>query len=90
MATVTLAWDPNPPEEQVTGYTIYRNGEDAGEAIGQTEYTLESVEPGDVLEVAANGPYGVGPKSDPVTMPPAASKVSGLKIVNITVNVTVN
>lgn len=74
MATVTLTWTANDPGEQVTSYRVYQDGAQALE-IPASPAVLAGVTPGQhTFEVAAMNLWGEGPKSDPLTTPPAASK----------------
>ncbi len=86
MANVELAWQPNPPEEGVTGYVIYRNATELARTP-QTSWVDQNVTPGQyVYEVASFNVWGDGPHSDPAKTPPAASKPSGV-ILSIKVTV---
>lgn len=53
-ANVTLAWDPNPPEEKVTSYTVYW-GNTSRTAQGFTEYENSKV-CGNVTECSVDVP----------------------------------
>jgi hypothetical protein len=88
MPNVILNWNANPPVEQVSAYTIYRDGASIATVSGIT-YTDPDVQPGShVYEVSATNAWGEGPKSDPISTLLPPSKVSGLTI-QVVVTVTV-
>ena len=88
MNTVKVTWNPNAPEEGVTGYNIYQDGALAGNS-NTADFIVQNVTPGiHQYEVAAVNIWGEGPKSDPVSTPNVPSKVVGVQIaININVNV---
>lgn len=56
---VTLAWDPNPPEEQVTGYIVYW-GDLSRNDPNWTSYSQErdvGSETQTTIEIQGPGPY---------------------------------
>jgi hypothetical protein len=80
MADVIVSWSSNPAEEQITGYRVFLDG--AGTPPVQSPHTFQDVPMGThSIEVAAIGPWGEGPHSDPVVTPPAATKPAGVNIV---------
>lgn len=85
MATVNLAWDANPADEQVTAYNVYKDGTLAG-TTQETSYGVANVDPGlHAFTVAAVNIWGEGPQSDPVSTPAPCTKVN-----NVTINITIN
>jgi len=87
--SVKVTWNPNAPEEGVTGYNVYQDGALAGNST-TTDFTVQNVTPGiHKYEVAAVNLWGEGPKSDPVSTPAIPSKPAGVQIA-ININVSVN
>lgn len=88
MAQITISWDPNPAEEQVTGYKVYV---DALPAVDVAAPTLTTeLEPGaHTIQISAVNLWGEGPKSDPVQTPVAPTK-PGHIVISVTVSVIVN
>ena len=86
-ASVTLAWDPNPAAEQVTGYSVYQDGAKVWSGAATTA-TLANVAPGaHAFTATASNLWGESAQSLPVTTPPAPGAP---KSVTVTVTVTVN
>lgn len=81
---VKLRWNPNPPEENVTEYRVFRGLEELGRING-TAITVEA-NTGDVLHVIAANAYGISEPSDPVTVPALPTKPTGLQVVEIQVS----
>ena len=80
MADIIVSWSPNPVEEQITGYGVFLDGAETSPV--QSPFTFPGVSMGThSIEVAAIGPWGEGPHSDPVVTPPAATKPAGVNIV---------
>lgn len=86
MANVVLTWPANPPEEEVTGYNIFEDGNQVG-STAETNFTVADVPAGlHTFEVAPVNVWGQGPLSDPVKTPPACSKIPSVSI-SIQINV---
>ena len=86
MADVKITCTANPTEEAITGYKFFQDDVEIG-LSAVPEFTVTSVAPGvHKYEVAAVNAWGPGPKSDPVSTPPAASKCGGVQI-NIVINI---
>jgi hypothetical protein len=86
MADVRITCNPNDPTEMITGYHFFQDDLDLGRTT-TPEFLITSVEPGaHKYEVAAENVWGIGPKSDPVFSPGAASKCAGVQI-NIVINI---
>jgi hypothetical protein len=86
-AEVTLKWDANAAEDEVTEYVVYLGG---GEVARTGETTLAmDIEPGaHVFEVSAVNRWGESVRSDPAVTPPKASPPQMLTV-TVTVTVTV-
>ena len=89
MAQVTVNWTQNPAEEIVSGYNAYVDGVLATPSPIVPPFVSDMAMGLHNVEIAAVNAWGEGPKSDPVSTPPAPSKPTGVSI-SITVNVTVN
>ena len=88
MANVILSWTANPPTEQVSAYTVYRDNA-AITTVTTTTYTDADVPLGQhIYEVSAINAWGEGPKSDPISTLLPPSKVSGLTV-QVVVTVTI-
>lgn len=88
LAKGTVSWNPRPVEEMVNEYEVAMDGTAVGRTIGtelEVEFESDTVHS---ITVAAVGPYGLGPASDPVQTPPATGKVDGVKIGNLTITVS--
>lgn len=86
-APVTVEWDPNPPEEQVTHYCVQVNGTTVEPCVTATEKDLDA-NIGDVLTVTAHNAAGLSSlPSDPVTVPGVTSPGSFRFKVTVTVEV---
>lgn len=86
MPNTTIAWQPNPAEEQIKNYKVYIDNAAIAQPTDPTFVT--DLTPGQhKIEVSAVNDWGEGPKSDPISTPPSASKVGGL---NVTVTVSVS
>jgi hypothetical protein len=73
---VRLAWDPNPPDQQITGYRIYSHGR----LVATTSATdvlllLPNVEVYTPVTVTAFNWLQEGPPSDPLYLPPPSVTV---------------
>ena len=88
-STVTLAWDPNPAAEQVTGYSVYQDGVKVWSGPATTA-TVANVAPGPhSFTATAVNLWGESPQSLPATTPPGPSAPKGVAI-TVTVTVTTN
>ena len=86
MANVVVNLVANDAAEQISAYHYFMDDAEVGGDPG-VQFTVQNVTPGvHKFEVAAEGPWGVGPKSDPVSTPPMASKCQGVTI-NIVINI---
>ncbi len=81
---VKLRWNPNPPDDNVTEYRVFRGLEELGRINGTT-ITVEA-NTGDVLHVIAANAYGISEPSDPVTVPALPTNPTGLEVVEIQVS----
>ena len=92
-ATVSLAWDANPPSEQITQYTLY-------ELIGATwtklqdipspttTVVLPSVAPGvHIYAVTASNIFGESERSNEVATPDVSTPPQNLRTITITLTV---
>jgi hypothetical protein len=78
---VTLTWDPNPPEEQVTSYQVYQATNVAGPfsrvAVVTNETWTAPLPPGHYFwYVTASNFWTEGPASQTVSTPNPAGKVA--------------
>ena len=97
-AQITLAWDPNNPNEQVSKYTVYQKigstynkiKDVQASACTATECrtTLDGVTPGVyTYVVTASNAWGESGYSNEVTTPPAVSAPRNV-IITITITIT--
>jgi len=84
-ASVTVAWDANPPAEQVTGYTLYEGTKALWTGPGTTA-TVDLTPGPHTLEVTAKNPWGESPRSEPVSTPGGATAPKGV-VITITITV---
>lgn len=86
MADVKVTCTANDPAEAVSAYHFFQDDVEVGSNTAP-EFTVTGVTPGvHKYEVAAENVWGLGPKSDPVSTPPGASKCGGVQI-NIVINI---
>lgn len=86
MADVKVTCLANDPLEAISAYRFFQDDVEVGVAA-LPEFTVANVPPGvHKYEVAAENVWGLGPKSDPVSTPPAPSKCGGVQI-NIVINI---
>ena len=75
-----LVWDANPADQQVTKYTIYRDGIKIGETSATT-YDLAGISPGIyTFTVRAVNVWGESADSNPAVSPALAGNVSGVDL----------
>ena len=80
MAKVVLAWPANPPEENVTGYSVFQDGTKIG-TVAEPTIEIPNITPGVyAFNVAPINGWGDGPLSDPAMTPPAASKIPSISL----------
>lgn len=82
---ITISWDQNPPEEQVTEYAVFQDGVEVW-AGPETSATLD-VQPGAyTYTVRARNLWGESADSEPVSTP---SPVSAPTAPRITITITI-
>lgn len=84
-APVTLAWDPNPPAEQVTRYQVLEGTRVLWEGA-KTEATVDLAPGVHTLTAKACNTWGCSDPSAPVSTPGLATTPKGLRI---TITITV-
>lgn len=93
-ATITLAWDPNDPKDQVAKYTLYRASSANGpwakvQDVTGTTTTLSGLVSGIYyFYVTASNNWGESAPSNIVNTPPPAGAPSNLRV-TVTVQVSV-
>ena len=76
---VTVAWDPNPPEEAVERYCVW-SGAEMLWCGPETQATVE-LDPGShVITATAENLRGVSPPSDPLVVPAAATVPKNMRV----------
>lgn len=89
MPSIMVNWSPNPPEEEISSYSVHMDGALVGSTPAPS-FEIPEVTPGvHVIEIAAVNAWGPGPGSDPVRTPVAPSKPGGV-VISIVINVTVD
>ena len=70
--------DPNPADEQVTEYRLYMDGVKVASTPAPPWPVIEVTPGKHTFTATALNLWGEGPASDPVMLPPAASKAKNL------------
>jgi hypothetical protein len=83
-AQLTLVWDANPTDEQITGYNVFENVNGTWVQVGSTDTTnfpLGNVVSKRTWAITATNYLAESVLSDPVSSPNAPGKPRNVKIV---------